>query len=202
VIAWLGKAENNSEMSLGMQLFGNMMFVYGSEFQGPDQLSTIKDKVSFFHHTINCVRTVTKNTGWSRRWVLEEGVLAKDMTLFCGKLVVSGVIAVNMERIDKLRPLLHSFPGVSPTFFQLLANNRQLCQTLPHDSMYAPQGLCSDGEDYSPDYGKSATRIFIDLAVKTINDSQNLDILLHCPPVDYRVNNVPRWVPNWTLAVG
>ena len=224
VIAWLGEAEEDSEIMISLQLFKEL----ASAAIAHDNVETVIDKVqnptSIAWASLNGVEAIEDRPWWTRRWVVQEAVLPKNLSIFCGSFILkwkdfvlgmhlweqiclkAGPAAITsaylstfkIRQVREARDKAHGPEDNYPALIQLLKEFRELKQKLPHDSLYALHGLASDGGEYIPDYGKPATEVFFDFAIKTTEMNQNLDILEHCLYGPQAVSGLPSWVPDLT----
>jgi len=228
VIAWLGEAEEGSDVITGLWLFKELASTAITYDNDELVIDHVQDATSFAWASFKAVLAIQDRPWWNRRWVVQEAVLPENLWLFCGSFILmweefmigmdlwekiclkagpdalqaANFCMVKIHQIRQARDNAHRLEGNHPTLIQLLQNFRRLKQKLPHDSLYALHGLASDGREYIPDYGKPATEVFFDFAIKTTEMNQNLDILEHCQFGLQTVSGLPSWVPDWTTKHG
>ncbi|KAK4446584.1 heterokaryon incompatibility protein-domain-containing protein [Podospora aff. communis PSN243] len=161
---------------------------------------------------------------WSRLWVIQEVLLAEELTLCLGRrrfpemdvwIGVSGFIiplgrsssdsdcsSEDTEQDAESGELPLPEPTHGRTLFSLLEAfcDRQCSQTV--DRVYGLLGVADDADQYeAPDYSKSSEEVFTGVAVQGFtNQDCGPRILCFAGQGDSRSNKLklPSWVPDWT----
>jgi len=163
---------------------------------------------------------------WRRVWILQEFVVARDVSIMCGPGLMS---VAELERLDQLcrlssestspyldRPVARvlktrrRFHGLQPdrlslTLEQLLMQNSTAESSDPRDRIYAFLGLAADATDLGiwPLYHRPWAEVFQDVT-STILGRCSLRILSCCSLSDKTVSagfRLPSWVPNWSVEI-
>jgi len=228
VIAWLGEAEDDSEVIAGLRLFKGLASAAIAHHNVEMAVNQVQNPTSFALASFQAVKAIGYGHGGHEDGPYKRRYYQKICYWFCGsyilmweelilgieiwnavcskaKLAKSNLVLYSTAKIHlvrKARDTAHGPKDNHPTLIQLLEDFRQLKQKLPHDSLYALYGLASDGRHYVPDYGKPAVEVFFDFAIKTAEMNQNLDILERCQYGPQVVSGLPSWVPDWTTKHG
>ncbi|PHH88411.1 hypothetical protein CDD83_7555 [Cordyceps sp. RAO-2017] len=167
---------------------------------------------------------------WSRAWVLQESVLARQLTFACGKRlspgdeIIDGFGATEDFR-DKIYDILASQHSIALNVHsgnvingmsrmraaRLMGNafSMQICHfrsmsaqaTDPRDYIYAKLGLASDGHFVQPDYTKEVQQTYRDFVVGYVQASRSLDII-YFDARPRKTPLLPSWVPDWNASYG
>lgn len=165
---------------------------------------------------------------WSRIWVVQEVMLAKQVVFKCGDAEVPGhqMSSWSTAGLDALRALCddHDFTGhISDATFLLHGLNGETEKTensvellssygmrqasRPHDHIYGVLGIMPAKDRMllgAPDYGCSAEDFFSDVAAKLIVEYNSLELLLAAglpapsKEASSTKTDLPSWVPDWT----
>lgn len=163
---------------------------------------------------------------WKRTWILQEVASATKFRFICGTLsfdvgfmrtadhciraVSRDPKSASLEFVSTFK-MRHIFRvigfkdacQVDGRLLNLLSLGRLGGATDPRDKIYAFLGLATDVEDGSlaPNYHFSQWRIFTQVAIWYILKYNNLDIFSHCFPNNLGSDNLPSWVPDWSLPI-
>ncbi|KAI1092530.1 HET-domain-containing protein [Rostrohypoxylon terebratum] len=158
------------------------------------------------------------NRAWfSRRWVIQEALLAREATVYCGNY------SIPLPMLSLAANHLHSFPydsypikvmaslGVrrrtyTPyTLLELLWTFDESICLEPKDRVAALYGLSRDNYGYQLDYTVHWTEMYKQIALSVLRNGDNdakLQLLLHLfefGPVDPPYGtDYPPWVPDWS----
>lgn len=168
-----------------------------------------------------------KRSWWSRIWVVQEVLLAREVVFVCGDAVVPGDTMIRWrKRLNTLSVLFcdHDAGGnISPAIVllnrlrwsrgagggamdYLFAFGRREASR-PHDHIYGLLGIIPPQDQEligAPDYACRAEDLFVDVATRLMVDHFSLELLTAAgmpAPLEAAssVNmDLPSWVPNWT----
>ncbi|KAH6682463.1 heterokaryon incompatibility protein-domain-containing protein [Halenospora varia] len=156
---------------------------------------------------------------FSRVWVFQEVVLAKQATLFCGKKSISWEdlsLALN-GMVHTLRPVSPAVNYANPLFMgmkretmreegnidflELLNTLKDFDCTDPRDRVYGVLGMTSRPSGLpwlDVDYSLSTTELFRKTTIAVLKDNSiGLDVLLFAQQ-PHRLKGLPSWSPDWT----
>jgi hypothetical protein len=164
---------------------------------------------------------------FSRMWVFQEAVLAKNEPLFLyGERKIrwesvtsvaelyhsSGLrrsrpthdLSFNLNLMNKFRRL-RSDARSTIRLLQLLRHTRKFRATDPRDKFFALYGLASEQfpinkDVFKPDYHMVASDVFCDVTAKLVEVDGDLDVLSYAGTSSSSagVADLPSWVPDWT----
>jgi hypothetical protein len=167
---------------------------------------------------------------WTRAWILQECVLARQLHYACGNVLVSGGdILDGFDAIedyrDKIYNMLATMYGLSLNVhsgnvingmsrmraarMNGIVHTMQTCHfrsmsaqaTDPRDYVYAKLGLASDGQFVLPDYTKGVIKTYRDFVAGHIMATRSLDII-YFDARPRATPNLPSWVPDWNASFG
>ncbi|KAI1444868.1 HET-domain-containing protein [Annulohypoxylon stygium] len=191
-----------------------------SEIHGKRMVDRIFDLMItvFDHHpmgTIQCFRQFAERAWFSRRWVIQEALLARKALVHCGDcsipLSVMTFAAARLQAISKLTsyPIKVmanlSSPANKPAMLELLWTFQEAHCLEPKDRVAALFGLSQDNYGYQLDYTADWTEMYKQIAFGVMRNGNNdakLQLLLHLiefgpvnPPPD---TDYPPWIPDWS----
>lgn len=239
VVVWLGQDDHETPMVWHLfQRFKELVqYDLLSEYErvqlhqlGSD---TVPETPSDSHrpprHLIDAVKDLhTDDSQWeavsrfyskkwfSRTWVFQEAVLARDCRIQCGQFEMSwldfteankaidrcgfghripDVFMLNL--ISTLRSLLRRNAGLRISY--LLSVIRTLCVKEPHDKIYALLGLMSSRYNLSidPDYSSPLHELYGAIVKTSIIEEQCLTMLSEVEVRRTTYTSMPSWVPDW-----
>jgi hypothetical protein len=155
---------------------------------------------------------------FSRGWILQEAVLAKEATIHCGRfsfefhdyyraLVCCFSLGFNNDvHSDDVMRFTSLFTmklalerGRKDELLTLLFQTRSTITTDPKDKIYCLLGLARDAESLKiqPNYNDSCSfkDVYRETAIVIIQTYGNLDVL--SVPKFNRNDSLPSWVPDW-----
>ncbi|KAL9119214.1 MAG: hypothetical protein Q9187_004237 [Circinaria calcarea] len=214
VIAWLGEEADNSQ--LGLALVPKLI-------EADKKWDASDDRRNFIELGTSAFFAILKRPWFSRGWVIQEAVVARSITIYCGRAI--------FPFDDFLKGFYFTYNiGLTPFFYT--ANHRQPIQiflsreafkscvsrndllsvllrhrlaltTDPRDKIFALFGLAEnagpEGLDICIDYRLPVEEVYRDLAIKILTWERNLDIL-SVPRID-QFSHSPTWIPDWSRPV-
>ncbi|KAH8891537.1 HET-domain-containing protein [Thozetella sp. PMI_491] len=159
---------------------------------------------------------------WTRTWVLQEVILAREIKVFCGRLSILGDsffrAFATLASVSHLVPFskicFHMNGGGVFGFFKLRrlrASGRRLtlpyCHlrtlastaTDPRDYIYAKLGFASDATFITPDYRASVAEVYTKCVAGYMLATNSLDII-HMDALPRTTPGLPSWVPDWSAS--
>ena len=171
---------------------------------------------------ITPLENMLKRSYWSRTWVVQEIVNAREATVFCGSSSISwekcervrdnwpkhSRQCCNFEcnamdaRTRRVMNWINSswkrYQDQDGDLLGRLSLTRGLHAKLEHDKIYGALGLVHDQTCFlDPDYQATWQSVFRDWTANMIIDAGNLDVFLHTENSS-REQSLPSWVPDWT----
>lgn len=159
---------------------------------------------------------------FSRTWIIQEVALADEVLIWYGDTRIGWDMVQEVARnlITLIMPsdrglfLLTNFFNINTICrcrrnnsqidpFRLLQECRSSIATDPRDKIYAMIGLFNPpgGVDFTiqPDYRADVSKVYLDFAIKSLQATQNLDLLSvpRAPPRE----GLPLWAPRWDPEV-
>ncbi|KAI0846183.1 HET-domain-containing protein [Daldinia vernicosa] len=150
-----------------------------------------------------------KRRYFSRVWVIQEIIMARKVTLYCGDKSVSwtsfGDLKVPYRYTHNVPWLLEYGQGNDNRMSELdgllqLLDATSSCQASdPRDNVFAVLGLLRNSifEGLAPDYLLSKEEVYIGIASYLIIRHSKTEILLY--PKKNPPNSLPTWVPDWSI---
>ncbi|KAI1462665.1 HET-domain-containing protein [Annulohypoxylon moriforme] len=168
-----------------------------------------------------------ERTWFTRVWVVQELVLARETLVLCGgykfdwdkmvsisKFLAEGTSA-NMcktqrsfKKPAKLAEIKKDIKEDNHGTGNILLRSLIRCRTYEasddHDKVYSLIGLAgrrNDGHQVLyPDYDSSVAEVYTDVAEYLLRDSDDLHVLAHAEGDNFRqVSGLPSWVPDWSV---
>jgi hypothetical protein len=160
---------------------------------------------------------------WTRVWVVQEVVAAKSAIMICSNKSTNYTNFLNWYRLvvhDKSPEASRAWNTFGPAYKHLNAvriafraenacdealafldaahGARELNASDPRDHVYGVLGLSIKFKNLlpSPDYKKTTTEVFTDLAKAFIKRTKSLAVLEHATSTT-TISNHPSWVPFW-----
>ncbi|KAK4460580.1 heterokaryon incompatibility protein-domain-containing protein [Cladorrhinum samala] len=138
-------------------------------------------------------------------------VEACALAIIVGALAYSPTVAEFIIMIDAARGsercnLYERELEASISLLHLLCRYRQFDSTDPRDKVFALLNLTDDAltkdPRVAPDYHKTKTEVYTDVAVAIMEHEKNLDILRvpRQPGTEGFASGLPSWVPDWSLT--
>jgi hypothetical protein len=161
---------------------------------------------------------------WTRVWVVQEVIAANSALLICSKNCIdyndfllwyrllvndyaqnaSGVfnsLGLAYDHLFAVRRALQPDRAYEQTeaFLQVASGARALIASNPRDNVFGVLGLSDKFKPLvpSPDYNKTTTEIFTDVAISLLNLTKSLSVLEHATSTT-PVTDHPSWVPYWS----
>ncbi|KAI1651113.1 HET-domain-containing protein [Daldinia loculata] len=150
-----------------------------------------------------------KRRYFSRVWVIQEIIMARKVTLYCGDKNISWTsfsdLKVPYRYTHNVPWLLEYGQGNDKRMSELdgllqLLDATSSCQASdPRDNVFAVLGLLRNSifEGLAPDYLLSKEEVYIGIASYLILRHSKTEILLY--PKQYPPNSLPTWVPDWSI---
>jgi len=171
-------------------------------------------------------KDIVNRRWWSRVWVIQEVVVARSATLICSKqstkysnffdwyqLIESEFTPEAISVWNNLDIAYNHFKSVSvwyaqrayqgpekPTaFLSVLRRVRRLTASNPRDKIFGVLGLSDQFKILVaiPDYNKTTTEVFTDVAKVLLRQTKSLALLQHATS-STPVFGHPSWVPYWS----
>ena len=228
VLIWLGEESENSRAAF--QLLQHVLAAkWMDELQGLEKrdLWDVDDNPYNLPLTTNPIWydlfAIIRRPWFRRAWVIQELAMAPRATVMCGnftilwdeldqvfKYLAAGGLATTFAPValNHFLVLSHAREVVKSRATQpdlhVLMRHRQTFASDPRDKIFAFGGLCSAARDdklaIRPDYGNDTVDIYTVFAVRTLQNSHNLDILSIPRVQESSVSgNLPSWVPDWSV---
>jgi ankyrin repeat protein len=154
VLVWLGAGDDD--------------FSYAMDHIGNAQPQTTYNPLIFS----DCAEKLFRATYWTRRWVIQEFALAKEIKVVCGSYLtgwdnitakINNQVLRNdpslQQKLRLFKSLRYLVPGTK-TLLYLMGMFRDARCTEPLDRAFALRGLAADGERLSPNYRDSVCDLF------------------------------------------
>ncbi|KAI1662261.1 HET-domain-containing protein [Daldinia decipiens] len=150
-----------------------------------------------------------KRRYFSRVWVIQEIIMARKVTLYCGDKSISWTsfsdLKVPYRYTHNVPWLLEYGQGNNNRTSELdgllqLLDATSSCQASdPRDNVFAVLGLLRNSifEGLAPDYLLSKEEVYIGIASYLILRHGKTEILLY--PKGHSPNSLPTWVPDWSI---
>ena len=222
VLIWLGPETHDSTQALqDLETLGQ-----DKHFKELDLYGKIDDDGQTWipapAERINPLENLLKRAYWSRIWVVQEIVRAKNATVFCGTSSIDWETCVKVRnnwpkhsrnccntecslmdpRMRRVMNWISSswrrYQGTNGDLLSNLNLTRGLNATDPRDKIFGALGLVRDDTCFlDPDYKSEYPVVFREWTANLIRTTQRLDILLHTN-LSLRHQDVASWVPDWT----
>ncbi|KAF3061497.1 Heterokaryon incompatibility protein 6, OR allele [Daldinia childiae] len=152
---------------------------------------------------------IFKRRYFSRVWVIQEIIMARKVTLYCGDKSISWTsfsdLQVPYRYIHNVPWLLEYSKGNNKRMSDLddllrLLDATSSCQASdPRDNVFAMLGLLrnSISEGLGPDYLLSKEEVYIGIASYLILRHGKTEILFY--PKQHPPSSLPTWVPDWSI---
>ncbi|KAI0098083.1 heterokaryon incompatibility protein-domain-containing protein [Nemania sp. FL0031] len=207
VLAWLGEEADNS--NVGMDAIEKWAY-WSTSMKGKtvENLSKIEDTIpdAFNKDTIKAIWHILERPFWSRVWIIQEAVLAKELNLICGTKKLSWELvgeAVHcwfrlsdtaylhnysygeweaMNTISSGRPRLMMYLRNSGPSGSKLRTLVEFCidyqATDPRDKIYGLYGVASDSSVLiTPDYTKTVGEVYRSFTSAVIQQEESLEVI-------------------------
>jgi hypothetical protein len=172
----------------------------------------------------NCITQLFQKPYWSRVWIIQEVVLAKDLTILFGNhslglehLEACFSLLQSMDQTDIAsdRFAHHSSHGLQTMlaimrtrrefrdrggcdYFEILLRFKHHLATHPADKIFGFLGLTvNDGPAILIDYSQSVREIYSRATIAIMLHDRNLRVLSY-HPVRYNDPDIPNW-PSWSM---
>ncbi|SMY18821.1 unnamed protein product [Zymoseptoria tritici ST99CH_1A5] len=219
VKVWLGDADDATELAItSLHLF------ILREWAGGDISSIISriDPAILVGEPVAAVASLFRRRYWTRRWILQEQLLAKNMRLYCGRWNVSWsgpareALSVNlvrlMEMIDPRGTGDHSMVDIFDAIFPVLPRSLApliddrppdwpreafLDQVATHECVRPHDIVYAllgllPNMDIIPDYSAPLSNVLTDYVYRLMSEFDQLNILYQLRSSD---STLPSWVP-------
>ena len=187
VIAYLGGASANSEIALGFLKTASAGLLIPDRVADNDQKSR------------TALKSLFQRPYFSRLWVIQEALLARDLELACGQHLVSlrnfsSVLDVSYGPSWLFdRSSWHGF--VDSDILPLLLNTSTYKCSDPRDKVFGILGLMR--VDFSPDYRLSAECVYAGFTAYLIKNCLAFEVLAISGAAKKEFV-LPSWVPDWS----
>jgi hypothetical protein len=230
VIAWLGESAADTDVAVQFIETFDQNF---TEISG--SLNSSAEILSETPKYLNSGLLHANEPGWralanlfariwfSRVWVIQEAMLAKDLVLQCGSQQMSWEkvlrIGAKIEHREYAKALVFFNPQTTCARFMLLwipkLNTKQTItlhnllgafvahdSTNPRDKIYALLGLIRNNTNFGiiPNYNILVDELFRTVGTVILNSLQTLRCLDIFPPstLNKRLSTFPSWCPDWS----
>lgn len=214
-------AERNSQVRLMSKIYAGAFQVLvdlGGESEDSNiAIDTIEAPAGYSQKPnstqITAVAALLNRPWFKRAWVLQEVYFSKGTEVFCGMRrfewldVVSWFITnQHLEGVEGVPcPVLVSMdryqgPYKAASNLLHLLYRTQGCQsTDPRDKVFALLGMLSDSLDVGlvADYNKTTRTVYLELAIALLH--MHGIALLTCAQTGSSIEDLPSWVPDWSL---
>ena len=222
VIIWLGPETQDSAQALQDleslshdKHFKDMDFYGKVDDDGKTWLPAPAERIKPLENLLG-------RTYWSRIWVVQEIVRAKQATMVCGSSSIDWQTCVKARdnwpkhsrtccnttcnimhgRTRRVMNWINSswrkYRDTNGDLVSQLNLTRSLNSTDPRDKIFGALGLVDDEKSIiDPDYDSDFETVFRDWAANLIRTKKGLDVLLHTN-YSLRHPTVASWVPDWT----
>jgi hypothetical protein len=177
VIAWLGPRDEQSDQAM------NLIKELWQCKDAPEDTEAVDDfkhflrgKQSYYHPIPSSLRSLFQRKYWTRVWVLQEFLLAQNLTFACGACTASGEALryfysfwnskIREQSLDvladaaKMLQLQTERTSVSFDLYRLLSVTARLGCSNPQDRIYGVLGIASGGGSIPIDYGIPPQELF------------------------------------------
>ncbi|KAK4445300.1 heterokaryon incompatibility protein-domain-containing protein [Podospora aff. communis PSN243] len=216
VIVWLGETPSSATTVERLVLDYNRKIYKSVKGEVPSILK-------YHQNTLNGMNTLFSRPWWTRVWIIQEVVSAKEIVVHYGNRVfpwrflrnipIRGYPAQRVPLPHQCRDsssltrtkLLHSRSFPQPQVHDAhppLAMHPQLQRHgPPRDKLYALLGMESDisPDDLTPDYNLTVEQVVRNLVRFLINTHHSLDIITSTRLALTRPGN-PTWLPDWRTS--
>jgi Heterokaryon incompatibility protein (HET) len=227
-IIWLGPGDENT--SLAFTQLHTILSQTQAESEELGKGETSKNIGFGLDRNDSSVIGLVGNDWWTRVWVVQEVVLARNATVCWGNETMgweSLVLAIELglahnvweymvlglmrdDSFDSFRALRSigrsvARESLADSLLDLLVDLRNLGASDPRDKVFAALGMLGgSGSDIgiSPDYLSSVEDVYIHTAASILTAAENLDLLSVCA-INRRANSnldLPSWVPDWSVT--
>jgi hypothetical protein len=158
VIVWLGPASENSDHAVSL-------------------IHNLKDLAS--EEDGSAVKDLLARPYWSRLWIVQEVILARDILVLCGSSMTSWSRFEDFLKGDFLFWNSDSHPAGNlirtrletraPLLFEAILRFKENECKDPRDKVYGLVGLTGDGQQVPVDYSKSVSDIYTDVVLVLIH---------------------------------
>ena len=228
VVVWLGPGNKDSSYGLRLlkDLSSQITVDWVHQKMKPRSNGTAKhwaeesEELPYGHKQVRAVYSLISRPWFERLWIWQEIQLAKSnaivicgsdpipwescrSALFClyWKKEKTSVISEQFSARVKETYHLASTGGLKYPLQHTMHTTRYCKYTDPKDRVYAILSLLDpsdDGIDIEPDYTKSTSQVFQNVALHYINHHKTLELLSSSGLSD-RQSEMPTWVPDWTV---
>lgn len=142
---------------------------------------------------------------FSRAWIVQERLLAKDWEIFCGKnstfwpssLSQTNLLDVHAPSWVVKNQSWYGFTGQD--LLRILLNASSYKCSDPRDKIFAVLGLIYQN-DITPDYRVPVESVYTGITAYMIQHCQTMDVLALAGTKE-KAFNVPSWVPDWSQSL-
>ncbi|KAL5323133.1 hypothetical protein ACEPPN_007661 [Leptodophora sp. 'Broadleaf-Isolate-01'] len=238
VIAWLGAPTTDSKVALdfALELVEMMQETldpdlrpFGLEDSEPST-SDLEVKAMEIVHILGyedpgwlALRRLFERDWFSRVWVIQEAMVAKDLILYWGPETIRWEVIVelvlNLNRFHLLGTKIFQYRSTATghllimrvqqckerravSLHDLLLLSSGHCSTDPRDKIYALLGLIQNSRDYGiiPDYDIAVITLFQNITKGIFEHHSSLQLrttAISTGP-DQRLEGLPSWCPDWS----
>ena len=183
----------------------------------------LNEELPYGNGDVFAIYSLISRPWFERLWIWQEIRLAKsNAILICGFDTIpwesfrtalfclfwkahrikkrSGISKQFSARVIATYPLAHG--ELRSTFLDIMDDTKHCKYTDPRDRVYAILSLLgpsSEAIDIEPDYTKSTSQVYQDVALHYINRHKTLN-LLRSSGLNDMPSEMPTWVPDWTVV--
>jgi hypothetical protein len=219
VLIWTGKADNLSDIAF------DTLERFAADDGTPDGSTTYRDILDTVEERRAAIQLFIERSYFSRVWVIQEVVVARNATVLCGSLSVTfDMLYVAIQRMTSSGFYPFSAATTNVTYLgewrdhflemaapdseenidlRLFMDSRDRNATNLRDKIYSLRGLIANNAlaaGITIDYDKSVERVYTDFSKHLLNICPDLRIL-SVVILRHRAMTtleLPSWVPDWS----
>ncbi|KAJ9621331.1 hypothetical protein H2203_007383 [Taxawa tesnikishii (nom. ined.)] len=222
-------AEKNSQVPLMGKIYTNssrtIVWLGESDTESRRAFDLIQKGTRYYSKSIN---PVLRNPWFRRIWIVQEVALAPSVIIQCGRHIAEWnklIKAASVPGNDigtMFNPAEAGSKHLHPSFYPMILDSTRnrvrerrwfplrealrafqpFDATKPVDKIFGIMGLIDDPDLIRVDYDRTVQQVYHETALRIINQSQSLELLLDCLQTTTRPNTpgLPSWVPDWSAT--
>jgi len=224
VFVWLGDEDETSGLAFDFMRECARIAFFAHYRSIQDEIDLYRQDRAELQAAIDAVKGLLDRPYWSRLWIVQEVVLAREASIACGDEIIawndfqnsfyflekcgfSTLLGPGHRVWSNLNHTRAKYGKLAErTYFDLtrmLHRTREAKCTDARDKLFGLLGIANEGSDavFQADYSKTTDEVYTHLTRQLILRDQHLDILGAVGP-EQLDTGFPSWVPAWSQSLG